>query len=375
MPEAARPPVDAQQTHVLLHAVSVGEVNALRTVVPELLGQGHRVTIASTTDTGVQRASDLFGADASVVRYPLDLSCWVARFLDRLRPDVVGLMELEVWPNFTAACARRSIPVQVISGRLSARSFRRYGLMKWLVRPMFARLSGVHAQDEAIEARFLALGVSPSRISVVPGLKWDAVALGHVPDGTNAFGQAMGIDPSRQLVVVGSSAPEEHALVRDAVPDGVQLLCAPRRPEWWNEAAQVLEGCVRRSAGTGAASATHRYVLDTIGELPLAYALADVVILGRSFGDRHGSDPVEPVAMGKAVLCGPAMGDFQPAMRALLAVQAVEQTTAAALPEVLGNLLSDTNRRRAMASEGAQAIAVLQGGSIQAAKALIALTR
>ena len=127
--------------------------------------------------------------------------------------------------------------------------------------------------------------------------------------------------------------------------------------------------------GTGAASATHRYVLDTIGELPLAYALADVVILGRSFGDRHGSDPVEPVAMGKAVLCGPAMGDFQPAMRALLAVQAVEQTTAAALPEVLGNLLSDTNRRRAMASEGAQAIAVLQGGSIQAAKALIALTR
>jgi 3-deoxy-D-manno-octulosonic-acid transferase len=358
---------------VLLHAVSVGEVNALRTLVPMLLGQGHRVTIASTTDTGVQRATSLFGDAASVVRYPLDLSIWVARFLDSIQPDVVGLMELEVWPNFTGACARRAIPLQVISGRLSARSFRRYGRLKWLVRPMFRRLSGVHAQDEAIKARFTALGVDPSRVQVVQGLKWDAVTVGHMPEGAAAFGQAMGIDPAKALVVVGSSAPEEHALLRDAVPKGVQLLCAPRRPEWWNDAAEVLDGCVRRSAGTVAPAGTDRFVLDTIGELSLAYALADVIVLGRSFGDRHGSDPVEPLAMGKAVLCGPAMGDFQPAMRALRAAEAIEETTASALPETLAALLGDATRRLDMATRGAQAIGDLQGGSARAAEALIRL--
>jgi len=357
--------------HILIHAVSVGEVNAIRTLVPLLLSDGCRVTISVTTDTGTTQARRLYGETTQVVRYPLDLSCWVARFLNTLRPDVVAFVELELWPNFTRACARRGIAMQVIGGRLSSRSARRYGLIAWLVRPMFRRLAGVHALDEDCAGRFRRFGVKADSARVVGGLKWDNAAPSTAPDGT-PLAEAMGIDVCRPLIVVGSSAPEEHASIRDAVPEGVQLLCAPRRPEWWDEAATVLEGCARRSAGD-CGSATGRFLLDTIGELSMAYALADVVIIGRSFAARHGSDPVEPLGMGKAVVCGGAMSDFQTPMRVLRQADAIVETTLEALPEVLAGLLKNNAKRADLAARGCDAIKAAQGASAAAANRLLEL--
>ena len=357
--------------HVLVHAVSVGEVNAIRTLIPLLLAQGCRVTISVTTDTGTAQARQLFGEMAKVVRYPLDLSCWVERFLDAVMPDVVAFVELELWPNFTASCARRGIAMQVIGGRLSERSARRYGWIGPLVRPMFRRLAGVHALDHACADRFRNLGAPSNCVHVVGGLKWDNATPGTAPDGT-PLAHTMGIDLDRPLVVVGSSAPEEHEAIRDAIPEGVQLLCAPRRPEWWDAAAAVLEGCARRSDGQ-CGSSTGRFLLDSIGELPLAYALADVVIIGRSFGDRHGSDPVEPLGMGKAVICGQAMSDFAAVLQVLQDADAIIETTLASLPNVLATLLDDSQQRAALAQRGCAAIQAAQGASDDAAKQLMAL--
>ena len=360
--------------HVLLAAVSVGEVNALRALVPLLVQSGARVTIAVTTDTGMVRARSCFSQNARIVRFPLDLSRWVDRFLDAVTPDVVALVELEVWPNFTGACARRGIPVQVIGGRLSARSFSRYRLIRPLVRPMFARLAGVHAQDEEIAERFTALGVPPDRVAVASSLKWDTLPrIEH--DEAESFARRMGIDCSRPLVVVGSSAPEEHECLRDAVPDGVQLLCAPRRPEWWDDAAQVLDGCARWSEGATDCK-TDRFLLDAIGVLSIAYHLADVVVIGRSLGladGRHGSDPIEPAALGKPVICGPAMDDFNSSTALLSAAEALCQVRPEDLRGVLQALLEHPDKAKAMGQRGADAIAAKRGASVRACTRLLAL--
>src|SRR5262249_16281469 len=108
---------------VMLHSVSVGETSALRKLVPLVAERGAEVVVAGTTDTGIARARELYSGTATVLRYPLDFSWSVERFLDAVKPDVVGLVELEVWPNFIKSCVGRGIPVGVINGRLSARSF------------------------------------------------------------------------------------------------------------------------------------------------------------------------------------------------------------------------------------------------------------
>jgi len=235
---------------------------------------------------------------------------------------------------------------------------------------MFNAIAGVHAQDAAIGERFQSLGASS--VEVTSSLKWDHVAASSSMEDADALAAAMGIDRTRPLVVAGSSAPDEHALVRDAMPAGTQLLCAPRRPEWWDAAAEALPGCARRSLGDHG-SDTDRFLLDTIGELSMAYMLADVIIIGRSFGDLHGSDPLEPVGLGKAVVCGPAMGDFGPSMAVLLPADAIVQVEAAALGSTLATLLEDAAARESLAARGVSAIASMQGASKKAADRLLML--
>ena len=158
---------------VLIHAVSVGEVNAIRELVAALDAGGCEVVVATTTDTGTARAQALFGSRHQVVRFPFDLSWMVLRFLRRIEPDSVVLVELEVWPNLLAGCARLGMPVLVINGRLTSRSHRRYAMVKPLVRRMFSRLAWVGVQDEDYAARFRDLGAAPGRIDVIGNMKWD----------------------------------------------------------------------------------------------------------------------------------------------------------------------------------------------------------
>ncbi|MFO0875622.1 MAG: glycosyltransferase N-terminal domain-containing protein, partial [Phycisphaerales bacterium] len=246
---AARAPDEARR-RLLIHAVSVGEVNAIRALVDRLAAGPDPldVVIATTTDTGTARARELFGGRYRLVRYPFDFSAAVDRLLDAVRPDAVALVELEVWPNFVASCDRRGIPVAVINGRLSARSFRRYRLARPFLSPTFARLAAVAAQDEAYAVRFRAMGVPAERVAVCGTMKWDtAQVVDDEGDASAKLAIDLGIDRSRPLVVAGSTAPGEHELLVAAVPPGIQLLCAPRKPEWFDDAARVLDGCVRRS--------------------------------------------------------------------------------------------------------------------------------
>jgi len=359
---------------LLLHAVSVGEVNAVRLLVDELASRAAapQIVIATTTDTGYARAVSLFGDRHPIVRYPFDFSFAVARFLKRVRPDVVALVELEVWPNFTRACARRGIAVCVINGRLTARSADRYRRIIPLVRRSFRRLAFAAVQNEVYARRFREVGVEPDRIRITGTMKWDTAQIADDVSGAEDLAAALGIDRTKPLVVAGSTAPDEHALLRDAVGDGVQLLCAPRKPEWFDHAAADLPGCARRSRGD-CGSKTGRFLLDTIGELRMAYALADVVVIGRSFGHLHGSDMMEPVALGKPTIVGPAVSDFQATVHALLAGDGLVQTDSAGLAGAIASLLNDCRRCAQLAANGRAVIRLHQGATSRHADLLLQL--
>jgi 3-deoxy-D-manno-octulosonic-acid transferase len=365
-PEIAdRPEGTPPRPRLLLHAVSVGEVSALRELVPAL-ERDAQVVLSATTDTGLARARDLFAGVCDVVRYPLDFSWSVRRFLEAVRPDAVGLVELELWPNFVRACVERGVPVAVINGRLSERSFRGYRRVRAALRPTFARLALAAVQDGAYAARFIAMGVPADRCTITGSMKWDSARIADDAPGAAALARDLGIDRSRPLIAAGSTAQDEEALLHTACPPGVQLLCAPRKPEHFDDAAASMPGCRRRSRlrpGTAPGPGNDRFLLDTIGELRSAYALADVVVMGRSFGSLHGSDPIEPAALGKPVIVGPRMGDFASITQTLLDAGAILQVDRGSLASTIESLIRDPARRADLAQRARACIRANQGAT------------
>lgn len=385
-------PARASRPRLMIHAVSVGEVSALRSLIP-LLAPHVEVVVSVGTDTGIARARQLFAQGdapmarplAHVVRYPLDFSASVRRFLDAVRPDAVALVELELWPNFIRACTKRKIPVCVINGRLSERSFRGYRRIRPFIGGSFRALACAAVQDEAYAQRFIYMGVPPDRCPITGSMKWDAAKIEDQVPGAAKLAEELRIDRARPLIVAGSTGPGEEALLHAACPAGVQLVCAPRKPERFDEAALALPGCRRRSAGPVAGfsnprvqggSATDRFLLDTIGELRQAYALADLVVVGRSFmGDLYGSDPIEPIALGKPTVMGPYHSDFQSVVAAFIAAGGIRIGDRDALPATLAALIGSASDRASLAARGRACIRNNQGASARHAALLLELIR
>lgn len=372
---------------VLLHAVSVGEVNATRALVAALTEADASLdlVVATTTNTGYARATALYGEHprvAGVVRFPFDFSRAVGRMLDAVRPDAVALVELEVWPNLIEACARRGVPVGVVNGRLSENSFRGYRRFRAILCPTFAKLAAVGAQTMAYADRFEAMGVPADRVCVLDTMKWDTAGVqdASTVDGADELAAAMGIDRERPLVVAGSTGPGEEAMLIEACPAEAQLMLVPRKPERFDEVA-ALAPMVRRSAGPalGRGDATSRtsprragpettdaqaprlFLLDTMGELRKAYALADVVVVGRSFNGMGGSDPIEPIGLGKPVVIGPDVMNFADVVTAFEQRGGIVRTQA--VGDALRELLGDEAKRGALGAAGLEVIRSRQGAT------------
>ena len=354
----------AEGPRILVHGVSVGETHALEPFVEALAASplAPDVVVSASTTTGFERAVRIHEGRHEVVRFPLDFTWMVGRFLDGVRPDVVVLGELELWPSFLGTCARKGIPVCVVNGRLSERSYRGYRRWRPFALRMFRSLAWVSAQTELYRDRFVALGVPEDRVVVGGSLKWDAAL--KVPDAREAeeLAEALGIDRARPLIVAGSTGPGEEEVLLRGLPGGCQLLLAPRRPERWDEVAGMVVGMRRRSGGGGMGGGgggmetygqsmrrggqsmrrggqnmrkggrktrdekTRRtaeppgvFLLDTIGELPAAYLLADAVFVGRSLVPMGGSNPLEPVALGKPAVIGPHHENFAGVVAELVA--------------------------------------------------------
>ncbi len=351
--------LESSTKRVLLHAVSVGEVNAIRTLVADLKESEYDVVICVTTDSGIQRAEELFGEHHTVTRFPLDFSFAIKRFIKRIQPSIIALVELEVWPNLIGFCERKEIPVVVINGRLSLRSYKRYKFAKPLLRKTFSRISAIGMQNEEYATRVRKLG--GINVSVLGTMKWDNAVLTDFVEGADELAMQLGIDTTKPLVVAGSTAPDEHALLAKIIPENTQLLCAPRKHNWFDEAEQQLAPCNRRTSDVRIK--TNRFLLDTIGELDMAYALADIVIIGRSFSPLHGSDPVQSIAFGKPTVIGPNASDFKDMVQLLVDGNGLLQCEKTELSQVVEDLLSNKTKCASLVANGRNIIRSQQGAT------------
>ncbi len=364
---------------ILVHGVSVGEIHALEPLVGAL-GRSPRtpdVVVSASTETGHARAQRLYGESHEVVRFPLDLTWMVGRFLDSVRPDMVALAELELWPSFLAACWARGIPVCVVGGRLSKRSFRGYSLGRLLVARMFRRLALVVAQTETDRSRFEWLGALPQRTVVGGSLKWDASATGvDAEDGeaeaAERLAAELGVDRARPLVVAGSTGPGEEKALLDRLPPECQLLLAPRDPDRWDEVARLAPGMRRRtqaSSPPAESSAARAFLLDTLGELTVAYRLADAAFVGRSLVPMGGSNPLESVARGKPTVTGPHCENFRGVVEALQADGGIVVTDRPMA--TVGAWLADPDAAARVVAGGRRALERNRGASERTARELL----
>lgn len=311
------------------HAVSVGEVIQLQKVVDEFRRQTSdrfSIVVSTSTDTGFELAIKRF-PDCQVTWFPLDFSWAVANAVRTVRPSLVVLMELELWPNFLAECQRRQVPVAVINARMSERSHRGYSRIRKLMAPLFGRLALVAAQSQANADRLRSLGVSPDRLHVSGSIKFDGVATDRNNSATDRMRDLFGLSSSETIFMAGSTQdPEEQLAIqawlecRKLFPS-LRLILIPRHRERFDEVAQLVRNAgidlTRRSQLPSSIQPKSDTVIlvDSIGELSACWGLADIAFVGGSFGKRGGQNMIEPAAFGAAVLFGPNTWNFRDVVR------------------------------------------------------------
>lgn len=378
---------------VWIHGVSLGEINATRTLVAELHKRSPEmcVVISSTTQTGLARARQLYPG-YTVFRFPLDFSFIIRRLLNRIRPTVIVLMELELWPNLTEIAGQRGIPLVIANGRVTeGKSMRRFGhpLVRWAARRMFGKVRWVAAQDETHASRFVKLGALERRVTVCGSLKYDSADISDRIDGEDELAEAMTIDRGKPLLVCGSTGPGEEALLLDAYERilaahaTLQLVLVPRKPERFDEVAELIHErgftCLRRSGKpplvpAERAEPTAVFLGDTLGELRVFYSLASVVFVGRSLIPMGGSDVMEAAALAKPVLVGPHTDNFVEPVSALLSSGGcLRAASTDELARQVGELLADPQRCSTMAAAARRTIVERRGATARIVERVIEL--
>lgn len=369
---------------IWLHCVSVGETQAARSFAAALLKRypSCRLVVSTTTLTGQKVARKAFRESAALVFYfPFDFAWTVRRALDHIAPSLVLVMETELWPHFLRHCRNRGVPVAVVNGRISEKSFRRYARVKFFMRRVLGDLVLAVMQSETDAARICALGLPPERIKVSGNLKFDAEVdrSGHAL--TDKLSARFNLKDERRplLVLASTHAPEEKILLEAFRKVQFQLranesnlleprlLIAPRHPERFNEVATLIQSSnfkwARRSHPASPGDAGCEVILlDTIGELPRVYSLAALVFVGGSLVPHGGHNVLEPAAAGVPVVTGVHTHNFASITKTFLRREALVQLPAAANDEapelvacVLADLLKDTDKRRRIGANALRA--------------------
>lgn len=317
---------------VWLHAVSVGEVNLLAVLIDQLRCRRPdvEIVVSTTTKTGYDLAQKRYGERHTVFYCPLDFSWAVDEAVRRVRPDVLLLAELELWPNLIAAAKQHGARVGVVNGRLSDNSFRGYRRVRRLLAPTLCSLDLVATQDAPTRERFIALGAR-RRVSAVTGsLKYDGAPTRRDNPRTRALRDLAGYDASHTVWLAGSTQSPEEAIclrvfqeAREDHPE-LRLILVPRHPERFEEVARLLDQSglpwTRRSDLESAIPNPKSAILlvDSVGELAAWWGVADIGFVGGSFGDRGGQNMIEPAAFGVATCFGPNTRNFRDIVAALL---------------------------------------------------------
>jgi 3-deoxy-D-manno-octulosonic-acid transferase len=364
--------VDGDES-IWIHAVSVGETLAARTLAAELRERypSLRLFMSTTTVTGQQVASREIGEADAVFYFPLDFPFIVKRTLRLVNPRLFLMVETEIWPNLLRACRRSGVKTAVVNGRISTRSYPRYRLVRPLFKRVLADIDRFCMQSRESADRLIDLGAEPARVSVTGNLKFDSFrAAGAAPGSDRAKPRVLrffDVPADRPVVMAGSTMRGEELLVLKAfermradAPRAL-LVIAPRHPERFNEVERLA-----RDEGFRTARRTQLtidedppadvVILDTIGELAQLYRVATVVFVGGSLVPTGGHNILEPAAFGRAILFGPHMQNFREIATTFLEGRAaLEVRDEWELEAAFRDLLSDATRRNAL-GRAAQAI-------------------
>lgn len=372
---------NGKSNSLLIHSVSVGEtlaavplVRSLQAAQPELT-----LTITTTTPTGSDQVKRIYADDLAAGRVvhlylPYDLPWLMSRFIKKIQPSLCIIMETELWPNIIRSCNKAQVPVILANARLSERSARGYAKFSKLTQPMLQGLDLVAAQHRNDAQRFIELGIEENKVDVTGSIKFDI----SVPDQVVAQGQELKAlwGQDRPVLVLASSHEGEDDLILNSYQQLLEsfadllLVIVPRHPERFDEvAALVLDRelhLVRRSeafekGNLQANPMTQVYLADTMGEMLLLLASADIAVIGGSFIEHGGHNPLEACALSKAVIMGPSDYNFSAIAQQLIQQGAMQQTSAEQLTICIKQLLERPELRNEMGSSGKQVVADNQG--------------
>ncbi len=365
---------------VWIHAVSVGEVQAIAPLVRLLLERhpDRAVTLTTTTPTGSEQVRRLFGERVFHTYMPWDLPPFLAAFLQRVRPAQFLMVETEVWPNLLRQCRRHGVRSLLANARLSERSLRGYRRFGRFARQVFGQIHQVAAQSEADAARFRALGVPAERIAVTGSIKFDIGVPASVVEQVEVMRRAWS---GRPVWVAASTHEGEeeivlaaHARLRKVLPEAL-LVLVPRHPERFDRVVSAIIRAghqpVRRSAGELPGGGDPVYLADTMGELPVLLGAADAAFIGGSLARVGGHNMLEAAAQGVPVCFGPHTYNFALISRMLLDCGAAREVNdAEELAAVMADWLGDASRR-AEAGEAGRAVVERNRGALQRLYALL----
>ena len=299
---------------IWLHSVSVGETIAAAPLVRQLQQRypDTAITVTTMTPTGSERVKALFGDSVFHVYAPYDLPAALGRFLKKIQPAIMIIIETELWPNTIHACQQRAIPVVLANARLSAKSARGYQRFAPLTQSMLQGLSCVAAQHQQDADRFLTLGLPATQLTVTGSIKFDIRIDQPLRQQAEQLKARWSQQGRRPIIVAASTHAGEDEMLLTAFQAARQhcpellLILVPRHPERFDTVAQLCEGFEykRRADGTEPDATTEIYLADTMGEMMLLLGCGDIAFVGGSLIDRGGHNMLEPAAWGLAIVTG-----------------------------------------------------------------------
>ena len=365
---------------IWLHCVSVGETQAARPLAQRLKQEfpHHALVVSTITLTGQTLARDVFRDQAeSVFYFPFDWRWSARRALKTINPAAVLIMETELWPNFLRECKARHIPVALVNGRISRQSYQRYTLIKFFLRRVLSCLSIAIMQSEKDAERLQSLGMAREKLFTAGNLKFDAEVAGELTTRIEEIENRFGLRSGKPLILAASTHSGEEKMMLESIKQlrtkqPVRLMIAPRRPERFNEVAALIQksglSWARKTNPPQPEDADAAVILlDTIGELPATYSLADVVFVGGSLVDKGGHNVLEPAAAGAAVVTGAHTHNFHAVVDLMVEAGAIVQLPPVVATEEITNvfskLLASLDERDALGRRAKQLVTDNQGAT------------
>lgn len=369
-----RPTFSRELPVIWVHAVSVGEILALAPLL-EKLASSYNILLTTITDTGKKVALERYRHLPIRVYYlPFDLKCLVKNFIKKISPKALLITETELWPNLIIT-ASKFMPIALINGRMSDRSFKGYLRLKRFFKPLLERFTLMALQEEKYRSFFQALGAKPERIFVTGNMKFDLQPLAKdFPELENL---------PKPIIIAGSTHDPEEVLITQAflkISKGGTLILVPRHPERYTEVEEKIKALLPKDIAFSRYSEispqglnkTQKAIIllfDKMGFLSSLYRIGDIAIIGGSFIPHGGQNPLEALYWQKPVITGPHMENF-PFVREFVEKGGVIQVTAENLSFYLDELLTYPEKAKAIAKRGYELLQEKRGSTEKTLKLL-----